>query len=106
MSKKINHVVPSSKGGWEVRTNGSQKATIYKETKKEAIDTARQLSKNQGALFVIHGKEGQILHTSLYPTKLRENDVRQAIRGVAFKDPAPPKDNTKRTTKSSTSRKK
>lgn len=60
MSKKEHHVVPNSDGGWDVKKNGAQRASGHFETKKEAVDWGRNLSRNQGSEFVIHNKDGKI----------------------------------------------
>lgn len=62
MSKgKNQHVVPNKNGkGWSVKGEGNSKSTKITETKKEAIDKAREISKNQESELVIHGKDGRI----------------------------------------------
>ena len=57
---RSHHVVPASQGGWNVKRAGSSKAIIHTETKKQAIDLGREISRNQGTEFVIHGKNGVI----------------------------------------------
>jgi len=47
MKKSTQHVVPAPKGGWNVRKGGSDRATKHFDNKKDAIDWARQVSKNQ-----------------------------------------------------------
>jgi len=53
------HVVPHEKG-WAVRGEGASRAEVVTETKKEAIEAARKLAKDQHAELVIHGKDGRI----------------------------------------------
>ena len=55
-----HHVVPASQGGWNVKRAGSGKAIVHTVTKKQAIDLGREISRNQGTEFVIHGKDGVI----------------------------------------------
>ena len=57
---KNQHVTPNPNGGWNVKGEGNSKATKTTATKKEAIDTARDISRNQGSELVIHGKNGRI----------------------------------------------
>ena len=45
--KKNQHVVPNADGGWSVIGEGNSKATKNTVTKKEAIDVARKIAKNQ-----------------------------------------------------------
>ena len=55
-----HHVVPASQGGWNVKRAGYGKAIVHTVTKKQAIDLGREISRNQGTEFVIHGKDGVI----------------------------------------------
>lgn len=75
MSKKSQHVVKGSKGGWDVKKGGGEKASRHFETQKEAIEWGRKVAKNQKAEFYVHGKDG----------KIREKDS-------YGNDPHPPKD--------------
>lgn len=61
MPKKEHHVVPnSSRGGWDVKRDNAQRASIHTSTKEEAVKVARELSKKAGSELVIHGKDGKI----------------------------------------------
>ncbi len=60
MSKQTHHVVPSPTGGWNVMRGGGKRSSGHFETKQEAIDAGRVISRNQGTEFVIHGKDGKI----------------------------------------------
>lgn len=73
MTLKSQHVVPHP-DGWAVRKGGSDRATEVFDTQKEAIDRARDISQNQGAELIIHGRDGRI----------RERDSHG-------EDPSPPK---------------
>jgi hypothetical protein len=57
---KEHHVVPNPKGGWDVERAGASRVSAHTETKKEAVDLGREISRNQGTEFVIHGKDGVI----------------------------------------------
>lgn len=57
---KSHHVVPCPGGGWDVKKGGAERASGHYDTKIEAIQDGRQISKNQGTEFFIHGKNGQI----------------------------------------------
>lgn len=57
---KNQHVVPSPKGGWDVKGAGNSKATNHTSTKAEATKIARQISRNQSSELIIHGKDGKI----------------------------------------------
>lgn len=60
MSRKSVHVVPSSQGGWDVKTGGASRAAKHTEVKAPAIDRAREIARNQRAELVIHNKNGRI----------------------------------------------
>ena len=68
------HVVPDN-GQWQVKRQGSEKATKNFETQKQAIDYARSIAINQQSELVIHGRNGQIRDKDSYGN-----------------DPCPPKD--------------
>lgn len=56
---KNQHVVPNGEK-WAVKGAGNSKNTAICNTQKEAIDIARQISRNQGSELFIHGKDGRI----------------------------------------------
>ncbi|MCH9664519.1 MAG: DUF2188 domain-containing protein [Gammaproteobacteria bacterium] len=62
MPKKFasHHVVPNRKGGWDVRKGGSYRASRHYDTKREAVDSGRDISRNQGSELFIHGFDGRI----------------------------------------------
>ena len=55
-----HHVVPNADGGWDVKRDGSSRASGHFDTKQEAIDAGREISRNQGMESFIHGKDGKI----------------------------------------------
>ncbi|MBT2732087.1 DUF2188 domain-containing protein [Carnobacterium sp. ISL-102] len=63
---KNQHVVPDPNGGWNVRGENNSKATKHTETKAEAVNQAREISKNQNSELLIHGKNGQIQSRDSY----------------------------------------
>lgn len=56
---KSHHVVPNPNGGWDVKKGGSDKASKHFDKKEDAVDTGREISKNQKTEFFIHGKDGK-----------------------------------------------
>jgi uncharacterized protein YdaT len=68
------HVVPNN-GQWQLKREGSNKATKNFTTQKQAIDYARPIAMNQHSELVIHGCNGQIRDKDSYGN-----------------DPCPPKD--------------
>jgi len=75
MSKKSQHVVRSSDGGWDVKKGGSTRATKHFEKQQDAIDYGRKVARNQNAEFYVHGRDGRIREKDSYGN-----------------DPHPPKD--------------
>ena len=54
------HVTPHPQGGWQVKREGANRATVRTNTQREAIDIGRSISRNQGTELFIHGRNGQI----------------------------------------------
>lgn len=57
---KQHHVVPSRNGGWDIKKNGAERSSGHFETKQEAIDAARTISRNQQSELFIHNLDGKI----------------------------------------------
>lgn len=57
---KTHHVVPDPDGGWDVKRGGAVRASGHYDLKQDAIDAARQISRNQGTELRIHNKDGKI----------------------------------------------
>lgn len=74
MSKRSNHVVPSSVG-WAVKKDGAMRASRTFETKDKAIEYGRELSKSEKTELYIHKSNGMIQNRNSYGN-----------------DPIPPKD--------------
>jgi hypothetical protein len=78
MTRKSHHVVPNkSRGGWDIKKGGGSKSIEHHETKKDAVDSAREISRNQESELVIHKQDGTI----------QKSDSHGG-------DPCPPKDKT------------
>lgn len=58
--RKTHHVVPSPSGGWNVKKGGATRASVHTDTKAEAEQIGREISRNQGTEFVVHGRDGVI----------------------------------------------
>lgn len=54
------HRVMRHEDGWQVKRDGDQKASHVFDTQRQAIDAAREISRNQGTELQIHGRNGQI----------------------------------------------
>jgi hypothetical protein len=55
-----HHVVPNPNGGWDVKHSGSDRASVHTDTKQDAVDKGREISRNQGTELFIHGEDGKI----------------------------------------------
>ena len=75
--RDTHHVVPNPNGGWDVKRGGAEKASLHTETQAEAISRGREISRNQGTEFIIHGTDGRIRASDSHGN-----------------DPCPPKDRT------------
>lgn len=72
---KNHHVIHNPNGGWDVKRGGAQRASGHFDTKKEAVDRGREISRNQQTEFRIHNKDGRIARSDSHEH-----------------DPCPPKD--------------
>ena len=57
---RTHHIVPHPKGGWDVRRGGADRATSHHDTKREAVNSGRRVSRNQGTELRIHNRNGRI----------------------------------------------
>ena len=46
--------------GWDVKRGGASKASKHLDTKKDAEQDGREVSRNQRTEFLIHGKDSKI----------------------------------------------
>jgi uncharacterized protein YdaT len=46
--------------GWQVKRDGNKRASRVVDTQREAIDIAREISRNQSTELQIHRKDGRI----------------------------------------------
>jgi len=63
---KNQHVTPHKDGGWQVKGEGNTRATARTETQTEAIQRAREISRNQQTELLIHGRDGRIRERDSY----------------------------------------
>ncbi len=55
------HVVPNAdKSGWDIKRSGNERSSGHFDTKQEAIDRAREISRNANDELMIHNKDGKI----------------------------------------------
>ena len=60
MNRVTHHVVPSPRGGWNVKRGGATRASRHCDVKVEAIHAGRIISRNQYSELVIHNRDGKI----------------------------------------------
>jgi uncharacterized protein YdaT len=76
MAKKPDiHVVHRPEGGWAVQREGGQRPSAVTDTKREAVERAKDLGRKDKVEVVTHGKDGRIQDSGSYG-----------------KDPCPPRD--------------
>ena len=59
MSKNY-HVTPHPHGGWQVKGEKNQRATVITNTQTQAIKIAREITKQQSSELIIHRPNGRI----------------------------------------------
>jgi len=67
MTRKSNHVIPSSEqGGWTVKKSGSSRVSRSFDRKEEAVKYGRELSRREQTELYIHKKDGRIQERNSY----------------------------------------
>lgn len=61
---ETHHVVPNPTGGWDVKRGSGERASSHHETKREAVDEGRAVSRSQGTELRIHNSHGKISSSS------------------------------------------
>ena len=65
MARYSQHVVPRD-NKWAVRKTGSDRVTRKFDTKREAVQVARDLARKQKSVVYIYGSNGQISKRESY----------------------------------------
>ncbi len=76
--RKEVHITPRDDNKWAVKKPENERATALTDTKKEAIEIAKEIAKREGREMIPHNKDGKISNPNSYG-----------------KDPCPPKDKKK-----------
>jgi uncharacterized protein YdaT len=74
-NKGNQHHVVKHGDGWAVKRSGSERSSVVTDTKQQAVDQGRAISRNQGTELVIHKQDGAIQRSDSHG-----------------RDPNPPKD--------------
>lgn len=75
MPRDEHNIVPNKNGGWDIKRNNAKRASVHTDTKQEAVDKGRVISKKQKTEMIIHNKDGKISNSDSHGN-----------------DPCPPKD--------------
>jgi hypothetical protein len=77
------HVVPGSRGGWDVKAPGADRASSHHDNQSEAIDRAREILHNDGGgeLIVHNERARSATLTPLRPAKTRSRRETDADLG-------------------------
>lgn len=59
MTRDTHRVMPHE-DGWQVKRDGGQRASRVTETKAEAEEAGRTISRNQETELQVHGRDGSI----------------------------------------------
>ena len=60
MTSRNQHVTKRADGAWQVKSEGAKRAYRIAPTQAEAVDIARNVSRNQGSELFIHRADGTI----------------------------------------------
>jgi hypothetical protein len=69
MVKNSFHVIATPKGGWAVKKRGASRASKRFDSKESAIIWGKKISKDEGAEFVVHGRDGMITSRDSYDSE-------------------------------------
>lgn len=57
---EVKHLVEPHENGWSIRKKGGDKPSYVYDTKDEAMEKAREISKNQESEIAIYKKDGSL----------------------------------------------
>jgi len=66
--KKSQHVIPVG-NGWAVKGEGSSRFTVITDNKREALNYAKNIARNNSSELIVHGKDGRISERNSYARK-------------------------------------
>lgn|GEM_PF-1731669 len=70
-SGSIEYVLPLG-NIWVVKNNSAKQFTVITDSKKEAIEIARELARNRNNELIVHGKSGKIeIHESYVTASIK-----------------------------------
>lgn len=60
MNRKTTHVVPGPSNNWKIIQGGAERASAYLDNKSDALNRAREISRNIHSELIIHNRDGKI----------------------------------------------
>lgn len=69
-----HHVMPNADGGWDIRRGGAARSSGHFDTKKDAVQRARKISRNAETELKIHNRDGRIAQSDSHgndPRKIK-----------------------------------
>ncbi len=85
MSKKEQHVVANTAGGWSVRTSGADRATRAFTKQGDAVKYARNVAKVQGSTLFVHTKDGRIREMDNYKSEKKHGTKGESTKAAYAK---------------------
>ena len=73
MARDTHRVMPHKDGGWQVKRDGGEKASLRTETKAVAEKVGREISRNQKTELQVHRKDGTIERSDSHGTDPRSS---------------------------------
>jgi hypothetical protein len=64
--RKSYHVIAAMNGGWSVKKFGVERSLRNFNTRRQAINFARKISKNNNAELIIHNEDGRLANKIIY----------------------------------------
>ncbi|MED1738890.1 DUF2188 domain-containing protein [Bacillus swezeyi] len=59
LAETCEHVIKHEKG-WAVKAEDAKRASDVKETKREAVERAKEIARNKGTAVIVHKKDGSV----------------------------------------------
>lgn len=65
---KNQHVIPLGTG-WAVKKAGSKRFSLIADNKRDALNFAKEIAKNNKSELIVHGKDGKIQRKNSFFSK-------------------------------------
>jgi hypothetical protein len=57
--KSTYHITPHRSGGWQVKSEGAERASAVLPTKADALGRGREIARNMDGSLKVHGLDGR-----------------------------------------------